>query len=181
MFDEWKHAWRQAVMNFRRELDGGEPQDGAPTAAAVQRELTLARGVLRRLDSELRQADAELRTHRDEEATCLRRQTQAERIGDAETARLAAEYARRAAEHARIAERKVAVLREERALRARDLEAMETIARERHGVSPGTPSAASEPDAGEREAVEFRRMEQAAREKAADARLEELRRRMSSQ
>lgn len=177
MFEDWKHAWRQAVDNFRRELGTDEAGPEAAGGAGTRRELTMARSALRKLDYELRRAEEELERERREEATCRRREGLARDIGDEETARLAAEYAARSAECVAVLARKVEVLGAERDLRGRDMEAMEQIARDRQGLVVG-PEPAPEPDHAEREAAEFRRMERSAREKAAQMRLEELRRQM---
>ncbi|HEX6307374.1 MAG TPA: hypothetical protein VFZ69_04245 [Longimicrobiales bacterium] len=178
MFEEWKQAWRQAVDNFQREVAGVGP----PRIRAMERELTSAAGALGRLDDEIRRVRLELDRERHEEHVCRRREALARGVGDDETARIADEYAQRHAERAAVLDRKIAVLEDERGLLARDVDTMRKTLAEiapaepPAGVGGGTTGAATaDDDAGHRE---FSRMEREARERAADARLEELKRRM---
>jgi DNA repair protein SbcC/Rad50 len=189
MFEEWKQAWREAVDNFRREASLDEA-GGSPSAArlrAMEREVAAARSELRRADADLQRTRHELERERAEEATCRRREAAARRIGDEETARLAAGFAARHAERTELLERKAQVLESEVRLKARDVQEMESLVRERlealgggaAGAAPGGgPTPRIDPLAEDRDSPEFRRMEREARERAADARLEELKRRM---
>lgn len=177
MFDEWKKAWRDAVDNFRREA--GLAEAGAGAAGAV-REVYGARAALRQLELEARRAARELAREREEEETCRRRESMAARIGDAETARIAADHAARHSERAQILARKVEVLEAELGLRTRELREMETMVAAAGGdtTADAPPRSVADPGAREREDTDFHRMERAARERAAEARLEELKRRM---
>lgn len=184
MFDDWKQAWREAVANFQREL---EDEPGDATTRAMRRDERTASDSLRRLDAELAAARRNAEAERSEEAVCRRREGLAEKVGDAETARIAAEYAERHAERAVVLERKVEVLEAERLLLLGDLGRMRTALEER-GIEPrvGSGSAgpafdeAPAPDLREPEREEqgFRRMEREARERAAEERLEELKRKL---
>ncbi|HEX6133617.1 MAG TPA: hypothetical protein VFZ24_06630 [Longimicrobiales bacterium] len=178
MFEEWKQAWRQAVDNFQREVAGGAP----PRIRAMERELTSAAGALGRLEDEIRRTRRDLERERHEEHVCRRRENLARGVGDDETARIADEYARRHAERAGVLDRKITVLEEERGLLVRDVDSMRKTLAEiapaepQRGVAGGTSAAsADDDDPGHRE---FSRMEREARERAADARLEELKRKM---
>ena len=177
MFEEWKNAWREAVENFRREA--GVAGAGAGAAGAV-REVYSARTALRQLEFEARRAERELAHERAEEETCRRRESMAVRIGDDETARIAADHAARHGERAAILARKVEVLQAELALRTRELQEMEAQVTAAGGDATAEPPPRSvpEPGAREREDVDFHRMEREARERAAEAKLEELKRRM---
>jgi hypothetical protein len=180
MFDELRRAWREAVENFRRELN----EDGVPTSgrlAAMRRDLSRAHEYVRRLEIELSSTHAELARSRDEEASCRRREEAALRIGDAETARLAAEFGARHARRSAVLVRKVEVLEAERVLHIEETTLMAgTLTELEQMLSAGTqdaPSALHDEEAIRREAA-FRDLEREARERAAEARLEELKRRM---
>jgi hypothetical protein len=202
MFDDWKRAWRQAVENFQRELDEG-PAGMPPRVRAMERELVSAAGALAKLDDEIRLTGRSLESERQAEQVCRRRETLARAVPDPETVRVAAEFAATHAERAAVLHRKLDVLREERALLARDVDRMRQLvekaapagsfgahdahgAHSAHGASgaPGAPGAAG-PAAGHRPASTneeddraFSRLEKDARERAAAERLEELKRRM---
>jgi hypothetical protein len=175
MWEDWKQAWREAVENFRREL--AEP-DGLPQVAAMRRELQAARNALDKLDREISSVRYDTTTEREQEAICRRREDAARRIGDVETVRIAVEFAVRHAERAAVLERKAEVLAAEKALLARDLAAMEKVieAQPKESVNAGPPrEVLEERDHHERD---FGKLEKEARERAAEQRLEELKRRM---
>lgn len=177
MFEDWKQAWREAVANFQHELHSEE--DGTYAQHnALRRELATARGALSRLDTEISNARRAAAAERDSEHVCRRRETMANGIGDQETVRVAAEYAVRHAERAAVLERKVEVLEAERALLERDIAAMEQAVAAAPPPSAGSSDAGSlldDDDERERERREFQRLQ---RERLADERLEELKRRM---
>lgn len=181
MFEDWKQAWRQAVENFHREA--GDGSIGAPPRVrAMERELTSAAGALGKLEDEVRRTRRDLAKEREEEQVCRRREALARDVADEETVRIAVEFAQRHAERAAVLDRKIAVLMDERALLSRDVDAMRARLAEiappaaAHGVGDGAGRAAPAQD--DRGTREFSRMEREARERAADQRLEELKRRM---
>jgi hypothetical protein len=184
MFDDWKQAWRQAVENFHREAGTGEA-GAPPRVRAMEREVTSAAGALANLDEEIRRTRRHLAKEREEEQVCRRREELARNVGDDETVRIAAEFAVRHAERAAVLERKIAVFEDERALLSRDV----TVMREKLAeVSPSASTRGVSDGAAKRDASgdgrgsgEFSRMEREARERAADQRLEELKRRMGQQ
>ncbi len=213
MFEDLRQAWKEAVENFWRELDEDAGDPARKQLSGMRQQLGSAEGELRRLDAEVARAQAAAAAERREEETCRRRQTMAEGIGDAETARVAQTFAERAAERAAVMERKVEVLTAEQALRTRELAEMRTTLESATaalggsaaghagaagvGAGQGAPGAAGA--AGKDESytigdwpdpanpadadrlkhdVEYRRMQREAKEKAADARLEELKRKM---
>jgi hypothetical protein len=178
MFDDWKSAWREAVDNFERELHADDDVD---QGRGMRRQLAAARAALKRLGTEIERAAVEAAAERDAEQVCLRRQTLALDISDDETARIAGEYAARHAERAHVYERKTEVLRDEHALLQRDYDAMEV---EMAAHSPGTEptdaaytSMLDEEDPAEtsRQDLELARLR---RERAANEKLEELKRKM---
>ncbi|HET9983066.1 MAG TPA: hypothetical protein VFQ38_05755 [Longimicrobiales bacterium] len=163
---------------------------------AMRREISAANGELRRLETELARARKAVDEERAEEAVCRRRQVAAERIEDAETARIAGEWADRHARRARVLEQKAEALRAEHEMRAGDVAEMEAAlaaAGEAAAAEAGPAQAGAGEGAGgavppgrsaeEEEAKaaqdrEFRRLDREARERAAEARLEELKKRM---
>ncbi len=210
MFEDLRQAWKEAVENFWRELDEDAGDPARKQLSGMRQQLGSAEGELRRLDAEVARAQAAAAAERREEETCRRRQTMAEGIGDAETARVAQTFAERAAERAAVMERKAEVLEAEQALRTRELTEMratlESAAAALGGSTAGQagatgvgagqsapsgagkdesytigdwPDPANPADADRLQRdVEYRRMQREAREKAADARLEELKKKM---
>lgn len=126
MLDAWVEAWRQAVANFRQELSAG---DGA-SATELHREIDGARAALRQLEHELARVRHAHGAEAAELDTCRRREAMARRIGDDETADVAAAYAARHAERAAVLARKADVLAQELALRMRDVEEMKRVAQQ---------------------------------------------------
>jgi hypothetical protein len=177
MFDDWKRAWREAVTNFHQELRGGtDDADGSHTRA-LRREVSTAKGALAQLDREIRATERQLEEERTAAADCVRREELARNVGDDETVRLAVEFGTRHRERAGVLARKVEVLFEERALLARDVEKMQAmVGSELSGATPRP--AIGDDDADERAATEFRDLGRRARERTAEERLEELKRRM---
>ena len=100
----------------------------------------------------------------------------AAQIGDEETVRVAVEYATRHAERAAVLERKVEVLEEERALLQRDLEAMEQAVATREPIGPEPSARHTLLDDDEETERQRRELQRLQRERAADERLEELKR-----
>jgi hypothetical protein len=186
MFQDWKQAWRQAVENFQRELDDDGGDEGT---RAMRRDERIASEAQVRLDAELARARKDAAAERESETVCRRREALAAKVSDAETARIAADYAARHAERAAILERKAEVLEQERALLLRDLEHMRSalaargadpqVAAANAGAARAADSAAAaDPSGREREDFSFRKMEREARERAAEQRLEELKRKL---
>jgi hypothetical protein len=178
MFEDWKRAWREAVANFHHELSGGEGPEHAAHRRALRREIATARGVLAQLDREIRSTRQQLDSERGLEADCRRREALARAVGDAETVRIAIEFAGRHGERAHVLERKAAVLQEERALLARDVESMERLAPGDVAADDAGIAGSSGENSTHTDDAAFRRMREQERERAAAERLEELKRRM---
>ncbi len=201
----WKEAVENFWHELEEDTDQtGVHGEARKQLSAMRRELSTADSEVRRLEVEVTRARGAAATERKEEETCRRRLTMAEGIGDAETAQLARTYAERAA----VLERKAEALEAEHALRTRDLAEMrDTVERAAAalgagaqatsaGVGAGAGSNEQQPSADDlklgdwpdpanpadadrlQRDVEFRRMQREAREKAADARLEELKKKM---
>ncbi|MSR35244.1 MAG: hypothetical protein EXR95_01195 [Gemmatimonadetes bacterium] len=131
MFENLRDAFREAVDNFRREVD----QDDVPPIVdrlliAMQSELAQARELVAALEKQIADAGAQITRDRDEEATCRRRAELANRVGDAETARIALKYAVRHERRRVVLERKVIALDEEHGIRVVELTEMTERAEE---------------------------------------------------
>jgi phage shock protein A len=174
MFEDWKKAWEQAVSNFQRELEEEDQPGDVPghRAASMRRDLANAKRALERLQGDIVSSRQELSREEEEIATCERRAAQAERIGDAETARIATEFARKHTDRAAILRRKVEVLQDEFAMRKDELTVMEQQAE-----TEFAEIRQAQTDRIKHEA-EFRQLDQQRRERDAEARLEELKKRM---
>jgi hypothetical protein len=177
MFEDWKQAWRQAVENFQREVR--ESQPGVPLRVrAMERELASAGGALTKLEQEIKRARRNAERERHEEAVCRRREGLARAAGDEETVRVAVEFAVRHAERAQLLERKIAVLEEERALLGRDVAEMRRMLNEAAAAATAAGQATSPKQTDRLDERAFSRLEHDARDRAAEARLEELKKRM---
>ena len=183
MFEDWKKAWQEAVSNFQKELEDEDDQ-GTPTQiAAMRRDLQAARRALDRLQVELTQSQRELAEEERQEQQCRRRGELAAGIGDQETVRVATEWAERHAQRARILRQKTEVLQAELGMRSEDFAGMEAQLNQASAAlglgqaPPRAAGAAINPERAKQDA-DFRRLDREAREKAAEARLEELKKRM---
>ncbi len=174
MFGDWKKAWEQAKANFERELNLGD-EGGLPSgqrATSMRRDLALARRALERLQADLTQTRHELAQEQEQVQTCQRRAALARGIGDTETASIAEEYERKHSERAALLQRKADVLQDELAMRQEELGAMEEKA-----AAELEEMQKLEADRA-RHDVEFRQLDRQQRERAAEAMLEELKKRM---
>jgi len=179
MWEDWKKAWRDAVENFRRELAGDDVASDSRTRA-MQRDVMSMRSAAHKLDAEIRRTRREAESERENEAVCRRREQMARAVPDEETARIAAEFAARHAERAEVLGRKVEVLEAERGLLERDLQSMEKVLAEQPDA-PQTLDDRPIREIVEERAVEdrdFGRLEREARERAAQEKLDELKRKM---
>lgn len=168
------------------------PADLYDLAGRMREALIEARAGLGQMRDALGASERELEVLRAEIATAERRRELAAGIADQETVEVADRYLARHREHAAVLEKKVAAQREEVALAERDAAEMaaqlEEATKRRGGVASDRSTEAAwsalgragadrpELDA-EQEALKGR-MDRAAREAEADAKLEELKRRM---
>lgn len=126
MFDNLRDAFREAVENFKHELN--REDDVPPTVdrllLAMQRELVQARELLAGLERQIAEARTQAERDRHEEATCRRRAELARKVGDEETARIALDFAARHERRRLVLERKVVTLEEEHGIRGVELTEM---------------------------------------------------------
>ena len=125
MFDKLRAAFREAVENFKTELDRDQiPETMDNLLAGMYREATEAKAYVSRLEKDLATARARAEAEAREADVCRRRREQALRIGDDETVRVAEEFAARHEERAQVFQGKAeAILRELKVCRS-DVEGM---------------------------------------------------------
>src|SRR5690606_9390761 len=114
-----------------------------------------------------------LEEERKEIGVCRRREALARGIGDEETAEIARRFAEKHTERAAVLEKLVDALEAESGLLEREVAEMDRLLREQMLATPPGP----DPLDRARDDAEFRRLEHEQRERAAAARLEQLRRR----
>lgn len=122
----------------------------------------------------LGKAERDLEGERQQLADAERRGGLATRIGDQETAEVAARFATRHGERVALLERKVAVQRDELAMAEREYESMRAEFQQARGSVDAVP--ASEPDV--EDAALRHQLDRAARESAAEAQLAHLKRKV---
>jgi phage shock protein A len=150
MFDNLRSAFREAVENFNKELS----RDRVPEAvdgllAGMRAEVVEAQARVRELEAQITRATAEAEREKSEAATARRRGKMAEDIGDADTAKVAAEYAVRREERQRVLEQKAAAMKEELAIRTREVEDMLAKMKEAQASRDGLAASAGRTGARE--------------------------------
>jgi chromosome segregation ATPase len=125
MLNDLKNLFSRTWSAFHAELNRREPEDQvAELLTAMRREMVEARASLPVLDEAVARARAERERERGELEACRRRRDLAERIGDAETARVAEEFAARHARRVEVLEEKLRAAQAERRLRKEEIERM---------------------------------------------------------
>jgi len=134
MLDSLRDAFREAVRNFRTELNRDAPAASRVNPLpALARELESAARRLQELRREIAGVSREAAAERGEAMACRRREELAAKAGDAETARLAREFGQRHQRRGAILEDKARVLAREIEDREDEVAAMRTRARELFG------------------------------------------------
>lgn len=126
----WRETWRETVESFLREVrDPADAGASGPAGDALAAAIASARAEVRDLERDLeatrQRADAEAESA----GLCERRKAQAERIGDVDTARVAARFAARHVERLGVMQRKCAVLDDELRLARTTLNELLDLAR----------------------------------------------------
>ena len=114
MFEKLRAAFREAVENFKTELNRDQiPETVDTLLAGMYREATEARAYVGKLEKDLATARARAKQEAEQADVCRRRQQQALRIGDEETVRVAEQFAEKHEQRAEVLEGKAeAILRE---------------------------------------------------------------------
>ncbi len=149
------------------------PADPRERQEALYGALVEARAGLAAMRDQLAAAERQLTVERQQLADAERRGGLAAGIGDQETADVAQRFSAKHAERVQLLERKVAVQRDELAMAEREFEGMKSDFEQRRGAPMPPPSTLDVDDA----ALRFE-MDRAARESAADAQLEALKRKV---
>ena len=186
VFKRLREALEQALASAT------PPEDLYDLAGRMRTALVEARAGLGEMRDAAEKTDRELALLRREVETAERRRELAAGINDAETVTVAEAYVAKHRERAAVLERKAAAQREELALAERDVAEMmrqlEEVTKRRGTIDAGRSSAEAWASLGragqdrpeldpEQEALKAR-MDRAAREAHADAKLEELKKRM---
>jgi phage shock protein A len=125
MLKDLQNLFRQTWSSFRTELGRREPEDEvADLLGMMRREMVAARAALPGMDEAVVAVAAELERERRALGDCERRASLAERIGDAETVRIAREFAERHREHLAVLEKRHEAAVAERDLAQREVQQM---------------------------------------------------------
>jgi len=125
LFDDLRSAFREAVDNFREELN----RDSVPGTMdqllqGMVQEVTDARARLKAVEADLETTALRVKHEEEQVATMERRRRMAADIGDEETARLAEEYLARHERRLEIFRQKGAALEQEASLLGSEVEEM---------------------------------------------------------
>ena len=125
MFDNLRRAFREAVDNFKEELD----RDDVPEAVddllrAMKREAADTQAETQRLEAAIKKAIDATDTEERQGETCRRREKMASEIGDEETARVAREYAEKHEHRRDVHEQKALALKKELDMRRGEFKEM---------------------------------------------------------
>ncbi|MBW3534560.1 MAG: hypothetical protein KY453_04995 [Gemmatimonadetes bacterium] len=152
MFEDLRDAFREAVDNFKRELNRDQvPEAVDRLLAGMRDEAADARARVKRLEDDLAETRSRAGREKEEESTCRRREALAKRIGDEDTARLAGEYAAKHGRRREVLEGKVEAL--ERELELGRAEFDEMLARLKEARERRASLSASAGRTGAREAL----------------------------
>lgn len=125
MINDLKNLFSTAWDAFLAELGRRDPADHvAELLGAMRREMVQARASLPMYEDAVRAADAELARERRALDDAVRRGGLAEKIGDAETVRIAGEFADRHRKRVAVLEDKARAARAEQELRAQEVQDM---------------------------------------------------------
>jgi phage shock protein A len=125
MFENLRQAFKEAVDNFKEELN----RDGVPDVVdqllhQMQEELTDAQAHAHTLEEQIKKALQLAELEEKEVATCRRREAMAKRIGDDETAKVAAEFAEKHEKRKTIQQQKALALRAELEMKRGEVQEM---------------------------------------------------------
>lgn len=125
MFENLRDAFREAIANFKDELNRDQvPETVDRLLVGMRDEVADAKVRLKELDDLISRAEVEAAREKREAGTARRRGKMAADIGDEETVKVASEYAQKHEERQKLLEQKVVALRNERAHREEEIAEM---------------------------------------------------------
>ncbi len=127
MFEDLRHAFREAVDNFKEELGRDDiPEAVSRLLREMKREAADTKAEIRRLDEAIRGAVEAAEKEKSDSETCRRREKMALDISDEETADLARQYAEKHEHRRSVLEHKALALKEELDMREDEFKDMIT-------------------------------------------------------
>lgn len=125
MFDNLRNAFREAVDNFNKELNRDDVPDVVDgLLKQMYHEVSDAKAQLFTLEGQIKKAIQLSEMEEKEALTCRRREEMAQKIGDEETAKVAAEFAEKHEKRREIQAKKALALRAELELKRGEVEDM---------------------------------------------------------
>lgn len=125
MFDDLRDAFREALENFNKELKRDRvPETVDRLLGGMKDEIVDEKAQVAALEAQLEQALAQAKREGERGLTCRRREDMARRIGDEDTANVAAEHAVKHEGHHVLLQRKAEAIREELEFRRRTVDEM---------------------------------------------------------
>ena len=125
MFDDLRSAFREAYENFNKELNREHvPETVNRLIGGMVDEITDVKVEVGNLESQIEKALAAAEKEKAQAATCRRREQMARKIGDSETADVAAQFAEKHEEHQQLLEQKAKALKAELDFRREEVEEM---------------------------------------------------------
>lgn len=125
MFENLRNAFREAVDNFNKELNRDDIPDVVDKLLyQMQEEITDAKAQIYTLEGQIKKAIQLADMEEKEVGTCRRREEMAKRIGDEDTAKVAAEYAEKHERRREIQAQKALALKQEMEMKKAEVEDM---------------------------------------------------------
>ena len=127
MFDNLRRAFGEAVSNFKEEIGRDDVPEAVDTLLrGMVSEVTDAKAYVKKLESEIEQADVKVAAHKRSAETARRREALAQKINDTETEGVAREFAEKHERVLEVLEQKALALRKE--LKVRNAEVIDMMA-----------------------------------------------------
>lgn len=151
VFDDLRSAFREAVHNFKEELErDAVPEKVDRLLRGMVEEVTEAKARLAGIEAQLQTAREQVAEEEEQVATMRRREEMARDIGDEETAGLAAQYGERHEKRLQVFRQKSQALTEEAALLRSEVEEMMAKVKEARGRRESLAAEAGRTGARER-------------------------------
>ncbi len=125
MFDNLRRAFREAVDNFKEEIGRDDVPEAVDRLLHRMKDETVdAQADVRRLEGEVETTLKRVKREAKEAGTCRRREQMARKIGDEDTATVAAEYAAKHENRREVLEQKAEALQKELQVRRGEVKEM---------------------------------------------------------